>query len=226
MKTIFVKSQQRQLINEPGDLKIVLEEGAYAEHYLFAPATIVVEQKKDSRYKVVTMGSATITDSLLEEGAEAELFGLTLAGNEHERQNRIHVSHLAPHTTSRQLYKSIVWQHGRSQFEGKISIEKGGQKSIASQVNKNLVLSKDARAESKPELKIDTDDVKVSHGSATGHLDTDALFYLQTRGLNKDDARHLLLKGFCQEILDEINDPALLATALNRVAEAIEHTTV
>ena len=204
MKTILVKSGQSQEIIDDGDLKIVLQEGARVDHYILGSAKVDVKQNKDSYYQAFTFGASELDINLSGEGAEADLFGLSLADGEDKLSNTVIIHHNAPYTLSHQNYKAIVDDKATVAFQGKIIITKQGDKSNASQLNKNLLLSKDARADSKPELEIDTDDVKVTHGSATGQLDEQAMFYMQARGIPADEARKLLLQGFCAEIIAEI----------------------
>lgn len=204
MKTILVKHGQSQEIIDDGDLKIVLQEGARVDHYILGNAKVDVKLNKDSYYQAFTFGSSDLDINLSESGAEAELFGLSIADQDQSLTNVVTIHHNAPHTLSNQKYKAVVDDQASVGFAGKIIITKKGDKSNANQVNKNLLLSKDARADSQPELEIDTDDVKVSHGSATGQLDEQALFYMQARGIPSEVARKLLLQGFCQEIIDEI----------------------
>jgi Fe-S cluster assembly protein SufD len=109
------------------------------------------------------------------------------------------------------LYKGILRGHARGVFNGKILVRKAAQKSDARQTNKNLLLSKDAAVNSKPQLEIYADDVKCSHGSTIGQLDRDALFYLRSRGIGAEDSRRLLSYGFAAEILSRVKIPSLRA---------------
>jgi Fe-S cluster assembly protein SufD len=109
------------------------------------------------------------------------------------------------------LYKGILRGRARGVFNGKILVRKAAQKSDARQTNKNLLLSKDAAVNSKPQLEIYADDVKCSHGSTIGQLDRDALFYLRSRGIGAEDSRRLLSYGFAAEILNRVKVPSLRA---------------
>jgi len=138
------------------------------------------------------------------EGASAELDGLYFAtGVQHFDQITLQV-HSAPHTTSNLLYKGVVKDKAHSVYQGMIIAREGADGVDAYQKNNNLVLSDGARADSLPGLRIDTDDLKCSHGSTIGNLDADQLFYLRSRGLDENEARRTLIKGFCEDIAGRI----------------------
>ncbi len=135
------------------------------------------------------------------EGAQAELDGLYFAvGRQHMDQRTLQI-HSAPATYSRLLYKGAVRDESHSVYQGLIVARPGANRVDAYQKNNNLVLDKGARADSLPGLRIDTDDLKCSHGSTVGNLDEEQVFYLRARGLSDAQARQLLLKGFFEEII-------------------------
>ena len=138
------------------------------------------------------------------EGASAELDGLYFAtGEQHFDQRTLQV-HSSPRTTSNLLYKGAVKDKARSVYQGLIIARPGANGVDAYQKNNNLVLSDGARADSLPGLQIDTDDLKCSHGSTIGNLDPEELFYLRSRGLDENEARRMLIKGFCEDIAGRI----------------------
>ncbi len=108
---------------------------------------------------------------------------------------------------SREVYKSIVAEQARGVFQGKIIVAEDAQKTDGYQLSRALLLSDQAEMNAKPELEIYADDVKCSHGSTVGDLDSDALFYLRSRGLSETEARGMLIHSFIDEILDEIQVP-------------------
>ncbi len=112
---------------------------------------------------------------------------------------------------SRQLYKNVLDDRARSVFQGRIHVAPDAQKTDAHQMNRNLLLSRNAQADSKPELNIYADDVKCSHGATVGDLDQDAIFYLQSRGIDAMTARNLMVRGFAAEMIDELPDDAIRA---------------
>ena len=117
--------------------------------------------------------------------------------------------HARPHGGSQQLFKGIVDGRGRGSFAGKIVVRPHAAKTDAHQKNRNLVLSREALVDTKPQLEIYNDDVKCTHGSATGRLDGDALFYLRARGLSERAARGLLTYAFAAEIAERLKVTAL-----------------
>ena len=163
----------------------------------------------------VTLGGALVRNDVCAilggEGAECNLDGLYLTGDGQHIDNHTEIDHEQPRASSRELYKGILRGRARGVFNGKILVRKAAQKSDARQVNKNLLLSKDAAVDSKPQLEIHADDVKCSHGSTIGQLDRDALFYLRSRGIGTEDARSLLSYAFAAEILNRVRVASLRA---------------
>ena len=119
------------------------------------------------------------------------------------------IDHLQPHGTSNEYYKGVLDGHGRCVFNGKVIVHPDAQRTDARQSNKNLLLSADAEADTKPELEIYADDVKCSHGATVGQLDADAVFYLRSRGVDEETARNLLTVAFAREIIEKVRVPAL-----------------
>src|SRR6185295_12886783 len=110
---------------------------------------------------------------------------------------------------SNELYKGVLSDEGKAVFNGKIFVRPDAQKTNAFQSNRNILLSEGSVIHTKPQLEIWADDVKCSHGCTTGQLDEDALFYLRSRGIPKDEARGLLLSAFAAETLDGIQNPVI-----------------
>ena len=143
------------------------------------------------------------------EGAEMNACGLYLLDHGQHVDNYVNINHLAPNCTSNQLYKGVLDDFSTGAFNGRIFVEKDAQKTLAYQTNRNLLLTDDAKINSKPQLEIYADDVKCSHGATVGQLDEDALFYMQARGINAKEARMLLMNAFTNEVSKEIKIPAL-----------------
>lgn len=142
---------------------------------------------------------------LEQEMAVAKLYGLNLLQQQTQVQTCVLMEHIAPSCESSQLFKSCVKDYARSTFQGKIYVHHEAQKTAAYQLSRNLVLSPHAFAQSRPNLEIFADDVKASHGSATGEVDPESLFYLQARGIDRKTAYGLLVHGFSLEILQYAN---------------------
>ena len=156
----------------------------------------------------VSLGSALCRNDLevtfAGEGGEATLDGLFFADGERTSDTHTLIDHVAPHCTSRELYKGIVAGKGRGVFSGRVVVRKGAQKTDAAQASRNLLLSREALVHSIPQLEILADDVKCRHGATTGQLDETALFYLRSRGLSEPAARGLMTVAFAAEILRRI----------------------
>ncbi|HYX27738.1 MAG TPA: Fe-S cluster assembly protein SufD [Pyrinomonadaceae bacterium] len=138
------------------------------------------------------------------EGAECAVDGLYMVeGSQHTDTHSV-IDHASPHCTSRQIYKGILDGKSRAVFNGKVFVRHGAQQTDAQQTNKNLLLSKEAQVDTKPQLEIYADDVKCTHGAAVGQLDEDELFYLESRGINPSLARNMLTYGFAEEVIEKI----------------------
>lgn len=142
------------------------------------------------------------------EGIDCILNGLYLAEGRQFVDNHMRVEHAKPHCASHELYKGVLDGKARSVFNGLIHVHPGAQKTDAKQSNRNLLLSKDAVANSNPQLEIYADDVKCTHGSTVGQLDEDAIFYLRSRGIGAEAARSLLTYAFASDVVERIKvDP-------------------
>ncbi|MBV9240758.1 MAG: Fe-S cluster assembly protein SufD [Acidobacteria bacterium] len=159
------------------------------------------------------------------EGGEALVDGLyMLNGSQHHDTHSI-IDHLVPNCTSHQSYKGVLNDRSRGVFNGKVFVRENAHGTDAQQSNKNLLLSNDARVDTKPQLEIFNDDVKCAHGATVGQLEEDELFYLLTRGLSRDLARNLLTYGFAEEIINKIGIEAIKSeldrVVLNRLGTSI-----
>lgn len=145
----------------------------------------------------------------LAEGADATLNGLYVVNGTQHIDNHTEIDHAQPHGTSHELYKGILDGKATAVFNGRIIVRKDAQKTDSKQTNKNLVLSDEAVIDTKPELQIFADDVRCTHGATIGQLDEESMFYLQSRGIGRGQARDLLTYAFAQDILDRIKVPSL-----------------
>ena len=142
---------------------------------------------------------------LAESGSEANLYGYYHPTGNALFDNHTLVDHRKPHCQSNELYKGVADGNATAVFNGKIYVRKDAQKTNAFQSNKNILLSADATVNTKPQLEIYADDVKCSHGSSTGLLDPDQLFYLRARGISLSKAKSLLLHAYAGEIVNQIH---------------------
>lgn len=136
--------------------------------------------------------------------AEAFMYGLYMPNGRQHIDNHTLVDHAMPNSFSSELYKGILDDNSTGVFNGKIFVRPDAQKTNAYQSCKNVVLSSGASMNTKPQLEIFADDVKCSHGTTTGQLNDEALFYMRSRGIPKDEARSLLLYAFSQDVLSQI----------------------
>ncbi|MFQ5518697.1 MAG: Fe-S cluster assembly protein SufD [Mariprofundus sp.] len=192
-----------------------LAENAALTHYRlqlegakqFHTGRVEVKQARDSRYilHAVELGStlsrAEIVVDLSETGASCELNGLFVASNRQHIDHHTRIDHNAPHCRSRENYRTVLDGRAHAVFNGKIVVAEGAIKTDSAQHNGNLLLSKHAEIDTKPELEIYNDDVKCAHGVTVGQLDDNQLFYLKSRGLSEAEARQLLTFAFADEIL-------------------------
>jgi Fe-S cluster assembly protein SufD len=174
-----------------------------------------VNQVADSQYEFFQLvdgsklGRSDICVQLDGENAQCNINSLTLSKNNQHIDNNIIVNHNSAQTQSSQFVKSILFDTSTGVFNGRTIVHENAQKITAQQTNKNILLSKKAKMNANPQLEIYADDVKCSHGSTTGQIDEDALFYLQSRGINKQDAMELMVVGFANEVLDKIPHPEI-----------------
>jgi Fe-S cluster assembly protein SufD len=137
--------------------------------------------------------------------ARAQLDGLYLATGTAHVDNHTHLEHAAPNCTSRELYKGILDGQSRAVFHGRILVHQDAQDTDSKQSNSNLLLSDDARVNTKPQLEIYADQVKCTHGATIGQIDADAVFYLRSRGISEAAARGLLVYSFANEVVERVN---------------------
>lgn len=157
--------------------------------------------------------------------AHADVRGLYGAGEGEHVDNTIFIDHAHPKATSNQLFKGVLDGTSRAVFQGKVLVRRGACCTDARQLHKALMLSRGAEVDMKPELFIYDDDVSCSHGATVGELDEDALFYLQSRGLDREQARTLLVEAFLNDMLEPI-EPEGVRTALEKALVAWRRTVV
>jgi len=152
-------------------------------------------------------------------GCEANLAGCYAPTGKEHLDNHTVVDHIKARSNSNELYKGVVFDQGRAVFNGKVFVREQAQKTNAYQQNANIVMSDDAVVNSKPELEIYADDVKCSHGSTTGQIDEEALFYLRSRGLSEMSARKLMVSAFFADVLDRIELKELRSHVVSKLIE-------
>lgn len=193
----------------------------------FHVGRVLVEQARDSHYHSHNLHAGgqwarlDLHTRLCEPGANAVFDGLYAVNGYQHVDNHTRIDHLAPHTHSEELYRGILDGHGRAVFNGKVVVAPHAVKTDAQQANHNLLLSRSAEIDTKPELEIYADDVKCDHGATVGQLDDEALFYLRSRGVDAETAREILTGAFARVIADCITSPELRGFALAQLASAL-----
>ena len=176
-----------------------------------------VRQARDSRFEetAVSLGGAIDRNEarveLLGSGAECTLNGLYVIANKEHVDNYTVVRHAVPHCRSGQLFKGIMGGRSRGAFTGRVIVDPQAQQTEATQANHNLLLSREATAQTRPQLEIYADDVKCAHGATIGRLDEEAHFYLRSRGIGPIRARNLLVHAFASEITEAVGDERITA---------------
>jgi Fe-S cluster assembly protein SufD len=197
----------------------IAREGAAAFHV----GKTAVTQARYSRYScnAVTVGGKISRHNLeiLQTGEQTEttLNGLTVIADNQLADTHSALSLNHPHGVSKQLHKCIIGDRAHGVFNGKVFVPKPAQLTNASQLNRNLLLSSKSRIDTKPQLEITADNVKCAHGATVSQLEDDQIFYLQSRGIEENDARKLLVNAFATEIINFIPVPSLRESLLKTV---------
>lgn len=221
-------------------MQIVVEDNANLTHYrlqkesadAFHYGVSEVSVGRGSVYNStsINLGGAIsrhdIDVKFTDEGGEAWVDGLYMLNDSQHSDTHSIIDHLVPNCTSHQNYKGVLNDKSRAVFNGKVFVRENAHGTDAQQSNKNLLLSNDARVDTKPQLEIFNDDVKCSHGATVGQLEEEELFYLLTRGLPENLARNLLTYGFAEEIIRKIGIEAIKSdldeSVLNRLNVKLE----
>jgi Fe-S cluster assembly protein SufD len=216
IETSAVLSKNRVFNNNVTE--VVVNESAQVDHYKiqnesdagYGVHATHVFQKNKSVYNnaTFTLSGSFVRNNLSvvldDENCEAHLNGLYLLNGTEHVDNHTLVDHRKPHCQSNELYKGIIDGQSNAVFNGKIYVRQDAQKTNAFQSNKNVLLSSDATINTKPQLEIYANDVKCSHGTSTGQMDEEGLFYLRSRGISKANAKKLMMHAFAEEVVDRV----------------------
>jgi Fe-S cluster assembly protein SufD len=176
----------------------------------FHIATCAVRLERDASYKSVSVAAGARLSrynlNVLQagEGTHCQIDGLALLNERQLGDTHSFIDHAHPHGTSRQLHKCVAGGHAHAVFNGRILVRPGAQRTDSSQSSRNLLVSRRAHVDTKPQLEIFADDVKCAHGATVGQLEAEELFYLRSRGMSEPAARALLTYGFAAEVVDRI----------------------
>jgi Fe-S cluster assembly protein SufD len=205
--------------------ELALGEGAQVEHdrvqedgqQAFHLGLLQVSQGARSRFtgQSIALGGqlARVEARVLlgAEGAACDLHGLYVGGGKQVLDHLVYIDHASPRCVSREVFKGVLDGASRGVFAGRVHVREGAQKTDASQVNSNLLLSEDATVDTKPQLEILNDDVKCSHGGTVGQIREDQLFYLRSRGVSEALARAMLTWAFASEMVQRVGPEELRA---------------
>ena len=173
--------------------------------------SVFVHQERDSKATTLysSLHGGLIRNNLKfildGENAEANLYGMAFIDRKQHVDNFTQVIHAKPHCLSNQVYKNVLDDDSTGAFSGRIHVVRDAQKTNAFQRNNNLLLTDKATMQTKPQLIIDADDVKCSHGATVGQIDEEALFYLRSRGIEESKARLMMMNAFAHEVVQRIS---------------------
>lgn len=220
----YVGTGDAQSLTAPAT-DVVLEDGARVDHYrlmldstsAFHVGRLSAVVGRDATYECLVyetgshLGRLDSTTLFDDTGSSANLRGLYITSGEQHIDNLVTIDHAKPHNTSRLYYKGILDGKSSAVFGGTVFVRKGADKTDSHQEDKNLLLSDEAVVNSKPALEIYADDVKAGHGATAGAIADEALFYMQSRGIDSATAMRLLIAGFASEIIDAVTVEPLRA---------------
>jgi Fe-S cluster assembly protein SufD len=214
---------------------IDVEEGSSLDH-------VIIQRESDAAYRyAITRGKAgrdaqlrtfnasigsklsrDDLDILIDgEGAHVEMGALYLGRDKQHLDHWTRVDHAVPHTTSDQLYKTVLDDKSHGAFAGTVVVRRDAQKVNAEQLNNNLLLTDQARIDTKPQLVIGADDVECGHGATIGQINEEELFYMETRGLTQETARRFLINGYAAEVVERVANDRVRDSILKDVREIL-----
>jgi Fe-S cluster assembly protein SufD len=216
--------------------ELVIGEGAIVNHYQIEDEgeqghlvnTTQTYQKAKSVFSThtFTLSGSFVRNNLNmvldDERIESHLYGLYLTNGHQVVDNHTLVDHRKPNCNSNELYKGIIEDKSSATFNGKIFVRKDAQQTNAFQSNKNILLSDEGTINTKPQLEIYANDVKCSHGTSTGKLDEDKIFYLRARGLSETSAKKMLMHAFASEVVEQITIESLRNYIEEKISKRFE----
>ncbi len=234
LKYIFPETEEISFFNA---VEIILQEESSKLEFIriedfsnsvFHFANVFHNQKRDSKATLGFFnlggyrGKTFVISQLQEQGANVEVLGASSTTNREQQDIEIIVYHNASYTESNLLYRVVANNKSHHVFTGILNIPKSSRHVTAQQVNNNIMLKKTARVESMPKLEVFADDVRCAHGSTIGEVNDEQLFYLLSRGLTEQEARHLIIEGFFLEVLDKISSENLKQELSFRLLKKLE----
>ena len=222
---IFSNFVSEKLIEENAHLKCVTFQNEGKLSYSVNANQVKVHRYANYQNHTFTLSGELVRNNhqvvLADENCEAHINGLFVTNGTQLVDNHTLIDHQKPNCESNELYKGIANDKSIGVFNGKIFVRQDAQKTNAYQSSKNILMSDDATINTKPQLEIYADDVKCSHGTSTGKVDEEALFYLKARGIGDNSARKLLLQAFAQELIDNVAIDSLSERIIDLFKKAI-----
>lgn len=218
--------------------EIILEKNASVYHYKlqaeskksFHTGSLIIDQKESSQLisYFISTGSLqsrqNIHATLNEINTRCQLKGLYAARLSQQMETHILIDHLCPQGESDTHYRGILSDKSRGIFNGKVIVHSNAQKTKAKQTNKNLLLSENAKADTRPEFEIYADDVQCSHGATVGRLDEASLFYLRSRGIHEENAKQILTRAFALEVLQGLPHQEINTILLKNIQQELPYS--
>ncbi len=221
----FLNNSIMQIIaNKNAHVEYIRLQNTHNESYQLTNTYIHQSPNSNVKTLTVTLHGGVVRNNIvanLLKGSYHEMYGLYLVDKGQYVDNWTLINHKEEETTSRELFKGIIDDYATGAFEGKILVRQDSQKVDAQQNNKNILLTSDAHVYSQPQLEIYADDVICSHGSATGQVDEEQLFYLRARGIPHKDARLMLLNAFAYDVIKDIPIVPLKEEIVNLVEKRL-----
>lgn len=210
---IFTNFLSEKLVASNAKLNVITFQNEGLRSYSVNTNAVKIERNAIYSCNTITLSGQLVRNNhnvvLAGQNSEANLNGLFITSGTQLVDNHTLMDHQVPNCMSNELYKGIVNDKSTGVFNGKIFVRKDAQKTNAYQSSKNILLSDDATVNTKPQLEIYANDVKCSHGTSTGKIDENALFYLNARGIGKQSAKKMLLQSFAQELIDKVEVESL-----------------
>jgi Fe-S cluster assembly protein SufD len=201
------------IIGENSQVKIFFVQNESKNAFQIAYTDIKLQNNSNLDFYNLSFGAKTskhlIQSDFLGEGINHNLKGLYVLKNSQTCHNQVIFNHNKPNCSSNQLFKGILNDKSRAEFSGIIKVKEKANGTAAKQLNKNLLLSPEAKVDTRPQLEIKADDVKCSHGATIGQLQSEEIFYLLSRGISREKALEILTFGFAEEIIETISIPSL-----------------
>ncbi|MDQ3023064.1 MAG: Fe-S cluster assembly protein SufD [bacterium] len=222
-RSVLLAALQARL-GEGSDISIVQVQQHSSSCNSFLRGSAKIERDARLRSVTVLLGTGAMMRRELHveldaPGASAEMYGTYVARGKQRLDLHTHQLHNAPHTTSKLLVKGALFDRSRASFSGMIGVAADAQRTDAYQSNRALVLSGSARADSSPQLEIGANDVRCTHGSTVSNVSEGEMFYMQSRGIQREVARRLLVAAFIGEVIDQIGSAPVRAQVERYVAE-------